>query len=239
MENGNHVKSEVDDVNMDQRGAGIIEEMQAYYSRRAPIYDSSMGYDDPKYVASLAPVISFVQEQLRHRRVLEVACGPGFWTEHLIRAGCEVVASDYNESMIREAQTRGFRAEAVQFVVADAYAFPFRGEAFRGAFACDWLAHVPKDRMGGFLAGLRTMLSPDARVVFCDQLPRTDSIEEYDPEGNHVQLRELPDGSRYRVIKHFLSDEEMLELFSGHAAGEVEIRKYPELRRIVVAYSVS
>ena len=33
--------------------AAIVEEMQMYYARRAPVYDASMGYDDPAKVAVL------------------------------------------------------------------------------------------------------------------------------------------------------------------------------------------
>jgi hypothetical protein len=57
-----------------------IREMQTYYSRRAPFYDASMGYDDPIQIEALAPVIGAIQDELRGRSVLEVACGPGSTT---------------------------------------------------------------------------------------------------------------------------------------------------------------
>ncbi len=68
----------------------IIREMQAYYGKRAPFYDSSMGYDDHDTVAMLAPVIRQISNILERRRVLEIACGPCFWTQRV----SEVAASD-------------------------------------------------------------------------------------------------------------------------------------------------
>ncbi|OGW41034.1 MAG: hypothetical protein A2X79_08590 [Desulfuromonadaceae bacterium GWB2_53_15] len=59
----------------------------------------------------------------------------------------------------------------------------------------------------------------------------------YDNEGNHLQTRKLPDGSSSRVIKHFLSDQELMDLFCQYS-GHVEIIRYPHCRRIVVSYVV-
>jgi ubiquinone/menaquinone biosynthesis C-methylase UbiE len=73
----------------------IIEEMQTYYGRRASVYDSSMGYDDDAKVRSLLPIIERVRETMRGRHVLEIACGPGFWTQFASESAATVVATDY------------------------------------------------------------------------------------------------------------------------------------------------
>jgi hypothetical protein len=59
----------------------VVEAMQAYYARRAPDHDQSMGYDrEPG--AALRAVIDLLSDGMRGREVLEVACGPCFWTGH-------------------------------------------------------------------------------------------------------------------------------------------------------------
>jgi hypothetical protein len=35
----------------------LVREMQQYYDRRAPVYDQSMGYDDPAIVEAIAPAM--------------------------------------------------------------------------------------------------------------------------------------------------------------------------------------
>jgi ubiquinone/menaquinone biosynthesis C-methylase UbiE len=216
----------------------IVEEMQAYYGRRAPIYDESMGYTDPAAVERLARVIGAITKQLAGRTVLEIACGPGFWTQALSAVASTIAALDYNRSTLAEARRKALDWERVSLVVGDAYRLAFSNGAFDGAVAIDWLAHVPKSRVSGFLGGLHTALRPGARVVFCDQTPGSDSkTGVYDDQGNHLQERTLPDGSRYRVIKHFFSDDEFRALFSPYA-DHVDIERILECRRVVVGYTL-
>src|SRR3954468_8637122 len=133
--------------------SSLVEEMQAYYARRAPIYDHSMGYDDPAKVALLAPVVESLQRQLTGRRVLEIACGPGFWTEHVSRVAASLTATDYNESTLAEARRKPLDWDKVRLVVADAYDLSRVEGEFDAAFAIDWLAHVPRSRLRQFLDG--------------------------------------------------------------------------------------
>ena len=80
----------------------IIEEMQSYYGQRASVYDSSMGYDDDAKVRSLLPIIARVRDAMRGRHVLEIACGPGFWTQFASETAASVIATDYNQSTLDE-----------------------------------------------------------------------------------------------------------------------------------------
>lgn len=120
----------------------------------------------------------------------------------------------------------------------DAYDLSTVQGHFDAALAVDWFCHVPKSRFHEFLQGLHGRLQAGSIIVLCDQLPSAESLSGmYDNEGNHLQTRELPDGSSCRVIKQFLSDQELMDLFF-HYSDQVEITKYPECRRIVVSYVV-
>lgn len=110
-----------------------------------------------------------------------------------------ITATDYNESTLAQARLKGLDPRRVTLRTADAYDLSSLSGTFDGALAVDWFAHVPKSRVATFLAGLHQRLMPGARVVFCDQLPNPESFTGvYDAEGNHLQERVLPDGSRYR-----------------------------------------
>jgi len=213
-----------------------VAEMQRYYERRAPIYDHSMGYDDEDRIASLKPVTEFLSHAFASRTVLEIACGPAFWTAWYGGAAHRVVATDFNASMLREAMKRRGLAGHVSLLATDAYALPFGRRRFDAVFAGDWLAHVPMKRMADFLDGLHATVVPGSRVVFLDQSPGSHSIQDFDDEGNHVQTRSLPDGSTYRVIKHFFSDAEIESVLGAYARGPVAIARHPEIRRVVVSY---
>lgn len=218
--------------------SSLLDEMRTYYDRRAPVYDSSMGYDDPPTVRSLGPVVDVLREAMRGRSVLEVACGPGFWTSHVVPVVQSIVATDINDSTLAEARAKRLDASRISFVRADAYDLPEFSERFDGAFAVDFLAHVPLSRLSLFLDGLGARLAPRARVAFCDQTPGPHSITGVrDAEGNPLQERELPDGSRYRVIKHFFSDDEYRAMLARRADA-IEIHRFPDVRRVVATWTL-
>jgi len=217
----------------------IVAEMQVYYSRRAEWYDSSMGYDDPAVVAALEPVIDALRREMHGRAVLEIACGPGFWTQRMAESAATIVASDYNDSVLAFARGKAIDASRVSFVRADAYDLSSVTGEFDGAFAVDFFAHVPTSRVAAFLEGLHRRLRSGARIAFCDQTPWPGSETTLrDAEGNHLQERALSDGSRYRVIKHFFSDDQVRATFAPYCR-RVDVRRFPEQRRVLVSYSLS
>ncbi|MEN3940714.1 class I SAM-dependent methyltransferase [Prosthecobacter sp. SYSU 5D2] len=214
----------------------IIEEMQNYYGQRASVYDSSMGYDDEGKVRILLPIIEHVREALRGRHVLEIACGPGFWTQFASETAASVVATDYNQSTLDEALKKRFPFDRVSFMQADAYHLDLIPGVFDGILSVDWLAHVPLSKITEFLSGAIGRVGFGSPIVFVDQLPGEHSLtREFDTEGNHIQKRTLPDGSMFRVIKHFFSDDQITDLFSGFV-GYLSIRRFPECRRLIVTF---
>jgi len=222
----------------DDPASALIAEMQTYYGRRAEVYDTSMGYDNPAVVRSLEPVFQALCDEMRGRSVLEIACGPGFWTRRIAEVASAVLASDYNESVLSVARAKSIDPTRVTFVRADAYDLSSVDGTFTGAFAVDWLAHVPTSRLEAFLDGLHRRLARGARVVFCDQTPRSASITGiHDAEGNHLQERVLPDGSRHRVIKHFFTDSELRTRFARHTK-EIAIRRFGDQHRLMMSYTV-
>ena len=216
----------------------MIEEMQVYYDRRAEIYDASMGYDNTDTVARLQPVIDHICGAISKRQVLELACGPCFWTQFTSQMADSVVACDFNESTLAQARLKDLPWDKVSLRQADAYDLKEVGGPFSAAMAVDWLAHVPYSRIPSFLEGVHSVLSSDAQVVFCDQLPRSRAVTgEYDSDGNLVVMRQLPDGSNYRVIKHYMSDEKIRQIFNPYDDC-IEIKRFPDCRRIVLSYTV-
>ena len=213
--------------------------MQTYYSRRAHIYDESMGYDQPEVVSALQPVITYLQENLRNRTVLELACGPCFWTQHVAQTAKKIVATDINATTIEEAQKKSLDPNRVSLMVADAYNLPTFPERFDGAFAVDTFCHVPLSRRKDFLEGLHRKLSPSSVVLLCGQIAQEGTgTGQRDEEGNHLESRSLPDGSQHTIIKNFSSDEEFRDIF-GRYSQDVTIEKFPAEHRYVIRYQVS
>jgi len=193
----------------------VDPEMKRYYAERAPYYDAV--YDKPERAADIAFLRAWIPAQLAGRRVLEVACGTGFWTQHIIPVAMAVTATDATAEPMAFARLRP-GADKADFVLADAYALPEALGRFEGAFAGLWLSHVPRRRVPEFLASLHARLAPGAVVVMIDNnevqlkdLP----IAETDADGDTWQHRPLRDGSVHRVLKNFPSQAELEAMVAG------------------------
>jgi len=196
--------------------------MQSYYAARAAEYDRI--YDKPERQDDLRAIRRWLPPLLAGTRVLEIACGTGYWTQFIAPVAEAVVALDAAPETLRIAESRV--GPNVELVVGDAYDPPTVPGRFGSAFAGFWFSHVPRRRQREFLAGLDRVLAPGARVVLLDNLYVEGSslpITEQDDEGNTYQTRHLADGSTHRVLKNFPSQAELHGLVAGlgeHAALE-------------------
>ena len=75
-----------------------------YYARRAAEYDEI--YAKPERRADLAQLRNVVTRHFAGRRVLEVACGTGYWTELLTRSAASVVATDVSTGVLDFARAK-------------------------------------------------------------------------------------------------------------------------------------
>jgi SAM-dependent methyltransferase len=194
-------------------------ELVDYYRRRAQEYEAI--YARPERQADLEKLRSVIGGRFEGERVLEIACGTGYWTGIIAAAAKEVVATDVAEEPMAIARSKAYRRANVRFESADAYALD-AGLGWHGAaFAGFWWSHVPRERVEEFLASLHARLEPGARVVLLDNLYVQGSstpVAGMDAAGNTYQMRRLGDGSRVRVLKNFVSEEELRERLAPHAA---------------------
>ena len=194
------------------------EPMKAYYAARAPYYDDV--YEKPERREDIAFLREYLPATFAGRTVLEVACGTGYWTQHIAPSAAAMTATDAIAEPLELARGRP-GVGAVRFALADAYALPESLGRFDAAYAGLWLSHVPIGRRREFLASLHRLLAPGSRVVVldnsavqCRELP----IAERDDEGNTYQHRRLKDGSVHRVLKNFPTREELEALVAPFGA---------------------
>jgi SAM-dependent methyltransferase len=184
-------------------------ELVDYYRRRAAEYEAI--YAKPERQPDLARLRKAIPGKLRGTRVLEVACGTGYWTQLIAGVAAEVVATDVAEEPMRIARSKTYSGNPL-FSIADAYALPESLGRFDGALAVFWWSHIPRQRIAEFLASLHRRLQPGARVVLMDNLyveGSSTAISEIDAHGNTYQLRRMGDGSQVRVLKNFPSEAEL------------------------------
>lgn len=152
------------------------------------------------------------------KRVLEVACGTGHWTERVARVADLVVATDASSKMLELAKAKGVSSGKVEFRQADAYDLRSVPGRFGAAFAMFWLSHVPRRRVASFLRGMHEKLTPGAVVFMGDGVyvgTRGGLISS--PGGEDTfQMRTLEDGSVHSVLKNYYDEQGLRKLLSPY-----------------------
>jgi ubiquinone/menaquinone biosynthesis C-methylase UbiE len=188
----------------------IVESMLTYYARRAAEYERV--YAKPERQADLRAIEAWLPGCFAGRRVLEVACGTGWWTQFAARDAAQWLATDVNSETLSIARSKSLPA-GVQLSVADAYTLDGIDDGFDAGFAGFWWSHVPLARVSSWLETLHAKLRPGARVVFIDNLYVESSstpIARRDGDGNTYQQRRLDDGSTHEVLKNFPTREQAI-----------------------------
>jgi len=185
--------------------------LRAYYAARAPEYDAI--YRKPERQADLRAIEQWVAAKLTGARVLEIACGTGYWTQFIAPVATHVTALDAAPQTLAIAKGR-VAGTNVEFLVGDAYAPP-RDKNCDSAFCGFWFSHVPRARQREFLTALNAALRPGASILMLDTLYVEGSstpVTERDADGNTYQARRLADGSSHLVLKNFPSEDELRAL---------------------------
>jgi ubiquinone/menaquinone biosynthesis C-methylase UbiE len=180
---------------------------QRYYDRRAPEYDdwylgrgSCAGVERPGWDGELAELVG-VLRSLPPVRVLDVACGTGFLTQHLRG---EVTGIDQSEAMLEIARRR---VPLATFVRGDALALPFADGSFDRLLTAHFYGHLRKGARERFLAEARRVAG-EVLVVDAGLQSGVESVE--------LEERVLNDGSRHLVYKRYFSAERLAaELGAG------------------------
>jgi ubiquinone/menaquinone biosynthesis C-methylase UbiE len=192
-----------------------MSSMIDYYAARAAEYDRV--YAKPERQADLQAITAWLPGHFVGGRVLELACGTGWWTQHLAPAAASVLALDAAPETLAIARQR-VTAPTVRFIVGDACTPPAADPPFDAAFAGFWFSHLPRAQRTAFVQALHAVLAPGATVVLLDNrfVPGSSTaIAETDAAGDSWQLRALADGSVHRVLKNFPREDELCELLAA------------------------
>jgi demethylmenaquinone methyltransferase/2-methoxy-6-polyprenyl-1,4-benzoquinol methylase len=196
-----------------------MDPLADYYARRAMEYESV--YAKPERQADLAVLHARIGKLCAGRRVLELACGTGYWTDRIAGVAAQVTALDAVDEVLAVARAKP-NGGKVEFVRASAYAVPDFGRAHDLLFAGFWWSHVPLAQMDDFLAGAVAAVAPGALIAFLDNRYVEGSstpVSRRDAEGNSYQRRRLADGSTHEVLKNFPAEGELIRRASRHGWG--------------------
>lgn len=192
---------------------GLLAEQSEYYRQRAPEYEDwwfrrgryDLGRDlNDCWFSEARQLEEALDEFAPTGRVLELACGTGLWTRHLVRYAGHLSAIDGSAEMIALNRAR-IAADNVDYLQADLFQWQ-PSERYDVCFFGFWLSHVPRERFVEFWQKIEKALLPGGRVFFIDSAssdrhgaPTPGAVV----EGEGIMRRTLSDGREYMIVKRY------------------------------------
>ena len=159
-----------------------------------------------------------LQRTLAKRRVLEVACGGGRWTQFIADVAERVVATDSSPGLLDNG--RQLNLTNTEWVECDGFSLHQIEGTFNGACHINFMNHVPLELLPTFLDKVHEKLETGS-VVFCATQRFQGSAEEpwylKADTGDMVSLRHHNDGRPIEVVDTLFTEDLLKGLFAGKA----------------------
>ena len=195
-----------------------MSDLPEYYAARAAEYERI--YDKPERQRDLATLSATVSDYLTGSRVLEMACGTGWWTWHAATRAQRVVGVDINEEVLAIARSKHYLKDNVHFVCADLNGAIDVDGGCDAALVAHWWSHIDRREQSAFFAALHGHLQTGARVFLLDNRfveGSSTPVARTDAHGNSYQMRGRDSGARYEVMKNFPGPSEFNQQLNGIA----------------------
>ncbi len=190
-------------------------DMVSYYNDRAKEFEKI--YTKPERQNDLLLVEQTLQDIFRDKKVFEIACGTGYWTQKISKTALSILATDINDTVIEVAKSKKYSPATVDFKIADIFHLneTNKHESLFGGFI--W-SHIKLQDLNKFIDITNHLVQSNGTVVFIDNnyvegssLPVTDT----DNLGNTYQERKLDNGTMHNVLKNFPAINFIQELLAG------------------------
>ena len=194
-------------------------DLVTYYAQRAPEYERV--YHKPERQTDISYLIAYLQQTFEEQSVGEIACGTGYWTQHIAPTARSVVATDINSEVLEIAKTKPFPRQNVTFSIADIYVLSEPTQPFDAGFGGFIWSHIPLSRLPGFLASFHQYVGKGGKIVFIDNRYVAGSstpIAKQDVTGDTYQKRVLQSGEAHMVLKNFPTEADLRNAIDPYAS---------------------
>ncbi len=196
-----------------------VQEQLEYYRARASEYDEWFlrqgRYDQGKahtdtWFAEVAELQAKLSAMQPLGRVLELACGTGWWTEQLLKSADSVTAVDASSEVI-ELNRERTKSPKINYVQANLFEWQ-ADQTYDFIFFSFWLSHVPPERFEAFWQRVADALASEGRVFLIDSVHKKEATSKdqvLPPQDGTVAKRKLKDGREFEIVKIFYQPERL------------------------------
>ncbi len=144
----------------------MSDDMVKYYNDRAKEYEEIYAWRDPGRQVEQDLMGEELKKAFRGKRVLDIGCGTGYWSQRISETAETIMGIDINEAVLEIARSKEYDCPA-EFKVMDAYNMEL-DHKYTGAIASFMLSHVLKQDMDGWIDHIHDQLEPGASVFIAD-----------------------------------------------------------------------
>jgi demethylmenaquinone methyltransferase/2-methoxy-6-polyprenyl-1,4-benzoquinol methylase len=191
--------------------------MLRYYDERASEYEEAYVIGtgtasilDPDVFRREASLLTGVVERGARGRIVDIACGTGYWLPHYAEQCSSITLIDQSQRMLDECRKKVVALEVsarTAIVQDDVFDHTFTTHAHDSALVGFLISHITIDQEQLLFERLRGMLDPAGRFLILDSA--------WSPERARFnskverQERRLNDGSRFEVYKRYCDRQDL------------------------------
>ena len=191
--------------------------MLRYYDERAPEYEDAYlrgtgtaSIPDPDVFRREATLLTGVVEQFARGRMLDLACGTGYWLPHYAGRCSTITLVDQSSKMLEESRKKTANlgiAGRCAVVEGDVFDHAFSPRSCDSALVGFLLSHVSEDEERRLFEILQSTLDESGRFLILDSA--------YSPERARFnakverQERRLIDGTRFEIYKRYFDRQDI------------------------------
>lgn len=195
----------------------LRDSMRRYYDERAHEYEDAYvlgtgtaSIPDPQVFRREAVLLAGIVERFAHGRLIDLACGTGYWLPRYAARCSHITLIDQAPGMLEECRKKIPTLDAperVAIVEGDVLEHPFSTGAFDSALIGFLISHVTEEQEAMLFARLRRLLDAQGRFLILESA--------WSPERARVNLkierqeRRLNDGSRFEIYKRYLDRQDI------------------------------
>jgi ubiquinone/menaquinone biosynthesis C-methylase UbiE len=198
----------------------MSDDMVKYYRDRAKEYEEVYEWRDPQRQEEQEFMESELKQAFKRRRLLDIGCGTGYWTQHISETADSIVGIDINEAVLEIARSKEYGCPT-EYRIMDAYNMEF-DERFTGVLASFVLSHILREDIPGWLEHVHSVLEPGARVFIADNTYIEGiggKLQTKPNDPNTYKLRTLNDRTQHLIVKNYFTTDELVQLFGAHSKG--------------------
>ncbi len=198
----------------------LEEEIHEYYNERAEEYENFLIFGgtpasilDPESYQSEAKSISDLLNSFIKGKIIDIACGTGYWLPSYEANCLEITLIDQSQKMLDECRKKieslGIENKC-KLILEDFFVYEFGKKEFDVALIGFFLSHCNDEQEKIFFDKVKKMLKTDGEMWFLDSAWSRERRKVCDKSG--IQERKLSDGRKFKIYKKYLDRTDVKSL---------------------------